>query len=75
MFIFDKAFPIMGKVESLPWGLYYKTLRICNLWETDKFRSKLASSGLDQHTSLDKHTILDKHIVLDKHTSLGKQAH
>ncbi len=35
-------------------GLYYKTLRICNLQKTDKFHKKLASSGLDNHIRLDK---------------------
>ena len=34
------------------WVLYFKTLQIGNLWETDKFPSKLASSDLDKHTSL-----------------------
>ncbi len=33
-------------------GLYYKKLRIRNLWEMDRFRSKLASDALDEHTSL-----------------------
>ncbi len=36
-------------------GLYYKTLRIRNLQEIDKFRSYLVSFGMDKHTSLDKH--------------------
>ncbi len=33
-------------------GLYYKTLRIRNLRENVKFWSKLASYGLEKHTSL-----------------------
>ncbi len=40
--------------DFIPMGLYYKTLRVRNLWENDKFGSKLASFGLDKHTSLDK---------------------
>jgi hypothetical protein len=28
-------------------GWYYKTLAVCNLWQNDKFCSKLASSGLE----------------------------
>jgi hypothetical protein len=40
--------------------LYYKTVRIRNLREIDKFRSKLTPSGLDKHASLDKHTSLNK---------------
>ncbi len=35
-----------------PRGLYYKTLRIRNLWEMDRFYSKLLSSSLDKHISL-----------------------
>jgi hypothetical protein len=37
-------------------GLYYKTLRCSNLWEMDKFRSKLAPFGLDKHARLSKQT-------------------
>jgi hypothetical protein len=36
------------------WDLYYKTLRIRNLRENDKFCSKLAYSGLDKNPSMDK---------------------
>ncbi len=39
------------------WGQYYKILQIHNLEEIDKFRSKLASSLLDEHTSLKKHLL------------------
>jgi hypothetical protein len=35
-------------------GLYYKTLRIRNLRENVKFCSKLASYGLEKHTSLQR---------------------
>ncbi len=35
-------------------GLYYKTLRFCNLPEKDRFCSKLVSSGLDKHVSVSK---------------------
>ncbi len=35
-------------------GLSYKSLRIRNLQENDKFRSKLVYLVLDKHTSLDK---------------------
>jgi len=41
-------------------GLYYKTLRIHNLWEMDRFCSKPVSSGMDKHASLYKHTGLSK---------------
>jgi hypothetical protein len=34
------------------WDLCYKTLQIRNLQKNDRFRSKLASSGLDKHASL-----------------------
>jgi hypothetical protein len=43
-------------------NLYNKILQIRNLREIDKFRSKLASSGLDKHTG----TLASK----NKHTSL-----
>jgi len=33
-------------------GLYYKILRIRNLWKSDKFRSKLKSLGMGKHTRL-----------------------
>ncbi len=56
----------------MPEGLYFKTLRIRNLWETDIFRGKLVSSGMDKHANMDKHDILDKHACLDKHASLVK---
>ncbi len=35
-------------------GLYYKTLRIRNLWEMNRFRSKLVTFGLDKYTNLNK---------------------
>jgi hypothetical protein len=41
-------------------GLYIKILWIRNLQEIDKFRSKLASSTLDKHSSVDKHNSLNK---------------
>ncbi len=37
-------------------GLCYKTLRMCNLREMDRFRSKLVPTGLTKHTSLSKQT-------------------
>ncbi len=37
-------------------GLYYKTLRIHNLREIDKFCGKLAPPGFAKHTSLNKQT-------------------
>jgi hypothetical protein len=39
-------------------GMHYKTLRLCNLWEIDKFRSKLEYSGLDKRINVNKkHTL------------------
>ena len=37
-------------------GLYYKTLRIHNLREMDRFGSKLVSYVLDKHANLSKQT-------------------
>jgi hypothetical protein len=51
--------PCHNKLECLPLStrsLYYKTLRILKLRKKDKVRNKLASSGMDKHTSLDKQT-------------------
>jgi len=36
--------------------MYYKTLRIRNLRDLDRFRSKLVSSDLDKYTSLNEQT-------------------
>jgi hypothetical protein len=38
----------------------YKTLQICNLWEMDRFRSKLLTFDLDNYTLA----------LTNKHTSL-----
>ncbi len=38
--------------EKIFWGLYYKTLRICNFMKMDRCRSKLVSSGWDQTNTL-----------------------
>jgi hypothetical protein len=42
------------------WDLYYKTLRIRNLWQICRFHKKLMSFLLP----------VTKHTILDKHTSL-----
>jgi hypothetical protein len=36
----------------LPRGLYYKTLRICNLREMDRFCSEQVTFSLDKYTNL-----------------------
>ncbi len=43
---------IIMSLASLYLGSVLKTLRICNIQEIDKFRSKLTSAGLGQHSSL-----------------------
>ncbi len=47
---------VMLSVVMSSSGLYYKTLRIHNLRERDRFCGKLVSFGLEKYTSLNKQT-------------------
>jgi hypothetical protein len=47
---------INNSATTETWGLYYKTLRIRNLRDKNKFRSKPVSSGSDKHANLDEQT-------------------
>ncbi len=53
---FAKAVRGLNAYNIDSWSLYYKTLRSRNLRKIYIFRSKLASSGLNKHTSLSKLT-------------------